>query len=60
MEHAFPSTIAARATGQLTILAVHAAGLASLAADARPALDDGAAREPLEAAAEVEDEELKK
>ena len=51
-ELAFPPAIA--------ILAERATGLASLAAGARPALDDGATREPLEAAAEVEDEELKK
>ena len=51
-ELAFPPTIA--------ILAERATGLASLAAGARPALDDGATREPLEAAAEVEDEELKR
>ena len=51
-ELALPPTIA--------ILAVCAAGLASFAAGARPALDDGATKEPLEAAAEVEDEELKR
>ena len=51
-ELAFPPAIA--------ILAERATGLASLAAGARPTLDDGATREPLEAAAEVEDEELKR